>query len=159
MTKPCDIETIWLFDVLFRSFREDGTPPGGINLLEQVLPEGFSPPRHIHHNEDEIFYVIEGEIDFLVGDEPVAIRSGDTLVAPQGIPHTFMVTGTGAARVLTITTKGEFEAMARAAGRPAGHDGLPPRQSEPTPDQMAKFEAACRAYGIEVVGPPMRSAA
>jgi mannose-6-phosphate isomerase-like protein (cupin superfamily) len=159
MTRPCDVEAIWLFDVLFRSFRDEGAPPGGINLLEQVLPEGFSPPRHIHHNEDEIFYVLEGELEFRVGDEPVTLRPGDTLVAPRGIAHTFLVICTGGARMLTITTKGEFEAMARAAGRPAEADALPPRQAAPTHTQMAVFEAACRANGIEVVGPPLCSAA
>lgn len=159
MTKPCDVEAIWMLDGLFRSFREDGAAPGGVNLLEQVLPEGFSPPRHIHHNEDEIFYMIEGEIRFVVGDEPVTVRKGDTLVAPKGIAHTFLVTSPGGARMLTVTTEGEFEAMARAAGRPAEHDGLPPRQAEPAPEQIAKLEAACRANGIEVVGPPLRAAA
>ncbi len=158
MTKPCEIEAIWILGALFRSFRQDGAPPGGVYLLEQVLLEGFSPPRHIHHNEDETFYMIEGEIEFLVGDEMVTIRPGDILVAPKGIAHTFLVTSPGGARMLTVTTEGEFESMARSAGRPAEYDGLPPRQEKPTPEQRAQLEAACRANAIEVVGPPLAMA-
>ncbi|MCA0043580.1 cupin domain-containing protein [Celeribacter litoreus] len=159
MPKLCDVEAIWMLGGVFRSFRQDGAPPGGTYLLEQVLPHGFSPPRHIHHNEDETFYMLAGEISFLVGDEIVKIRAGDVLCAPKGVPHTFVVTSEEGARMLTITDKGEFEAMVRTAGHVADYDGLPPNTGEPTSEDILRLEAACRANGIEVVGPPLAAAA
>jgi quercetin dioxygenase-like cupin family protein len=52
---------------------------------------GGAPPLHIHHNEDEAFFVIAGEITFFVGDERIEATAGDFVFAPRGIPHAFLV--------------------------------------------------------------------
>src|SRR5213592_4562362 len=55
--------------------------------IETDDPRGSGPPWHLHHNEDETFYVLEGEVTVLVGDERIDLDAGDYCFAPRGIAH------------------------------------------------------------------------
>jgi quercetin dioxygenase-like cupin family protein len=159
MPGPCRKENLWMLGALFRVHVRDGDNANGVYVLEQVLPPGFSPPLHIHYSEDEVFYMLAGEIRFQVGEATVTVRSGDTLMAAKGVGHSFIVTSAEPAHMLTMTREGDFERMVRTVGRPAERDELPPQDGAPTPEEMAAFEAACRVSKIEVVGPPLAQAA
>jgi quercetin dioxygenase-like cupin family protein len=124
----------------------------GISVLEHWASQGDSPPLHIHHDEDEIFHVLEGEVRYRVGDQEHRARTGETLLAPKGIPHTYRVES-AEARMLTIT-RGEFENFIRAFGRPAEGGGLPSLSGPPTPEQAEALAHAGQQFGIELVGPP-----
>jgi len=125
----------------------------GISVLEHTLPFGDSPPLHMHHDEDELFYILEGEVLFQIGGNSVVAKAGDAFVAPRRQPHGFRVASSGGARLLTIT-RGGFEATVRTASRPAEADGLPD-PVEPTPEMQASLGVICAANGIELLGPPM----
>jgi quercetin dioxygenase-like cupin family protein len=125
----------------------------GISVLEHRASQGDSPPLHIHHDEDEVFHVLEGEVRYRVGDHEHRARAGETLLAPKGIPHTYRVESTEA-RMLTIT-RGAFESFIRAIGRPAEHNGLPDLSGPPTPEQAEALARTCQQFGIELVGPPL----
>lgn len=125
----------------------------GISVLEHRLPFGDSPPLHVHHDEDELFYVLEGEVRFQIGNRAQVARAGGALVGPRGQPHGFRVLSKGGARLLTIS-RGGFEAMVRTASRPAETEALP-APIEPTPAMQASLGAICAANGIELVGPPL----
>jgi len=148
-------EKFWFLDTLVTIHVAERTNADRISVIEHRTPYGFSPPLHIHHTEDEIFHILAGEARFTVGGKALTVRAGDTLVAPKGVPHSFIVTSQEDAVWLNITTNGDFEGMLRAAGRPAEHEGLPPRLAEPSPKQAAALDRACRAHGIELIGPPM----
>jgi mannose-6-phosphate isomerase-like protein (cupin superfamily) len=78
--------------------------------LSQLLGRdrrGGAPPLHIHHREDETFYVIAGEITFFVGDRRIEARAGDFLFAPKGVPHAFLVTSRPAQRAGPTLDSGE----------------------------------------------------
>ncbi len=145
--------SLWFLNthVIVRVSARDGS--GGISILEHRASRGDSPPLHIHHNEDEIFHVLEGEVRYHVGDRERRARAGETLLAPKGIPHTYRVESSEA-RMLTIT-RGEFENFVRAFGQPAKREGLPEPSGPPTPEQAEPLAQACRQYGIELVGPPL----
>ena len=64
------------------------------------MPPGGGPPPHIHRNEDETFYVVEGQIDFLLGDETVTGGPGDFVNVPRGTVHRFRNSGTSAAMMI-----------------------------------------------------------
>ena len=126
---------------------------GGIAVLEHQLPFGAAPPTHVHHDEDEVFHILEGAIRFRVGDAERIGRAGDTVTAPRGVPHAFRVESPLGARVITVT-RGGFEAMVRSVSRPAEDAGLPPREA-PTPAMIEAMGDACRANGIDLLGPPL----
>ena len=152
-SEAADHRNLWFLNthVTIRISSQDGSD--GISVLEHRASQGDSPPLHIHHDEDEIFHVLEGEVRYRVGDQERLARAGETLLTPKGIPHTYRVES-AEARMLTIT-KGEFEHFVRAFGRPDERDGLPDPSGPPTPEQAEALARTCRQFGIDLVGPPL----
>jgi quercetin dioxygenase-like cupin family protein len=111
----------------------------GYALIEVFGPLGHQPPLHVHRDEDEGFYVLEGELALWVGDETRTLRSGEFLLAPRQVPHTVRV-GDAGARYLVIAGA-RFEAFVRAVGALAS----------PGPEPLARLAAE---HGIELLGPP-----
>jgi mannose-6-phosphate isomerase-like protein (cupin superfamily) len=125
---------------------------GGVcGLLEMVLPPGFGPPVHIHAHEDELFWILEGELKALVGDQVVAAGPGGFVFLPRGVPHAFRVEGDTPARFLVTILPGGGEQYFVDVGRPAEHDGFPP----PAPIDPAKLAPLWAKHGITPVGPPL----
>ena len=124
-----------------------------LSVLEMTLPFDAAPPRHVHHDEDEVFHILDGRIRYELGDETVVRQAGDTVLAPRGVPHGFRVISPEGARVLTIT-RGGFETMVRNASRPAERAGLPQPEA-PSPDMQAALAAFAAAEAITLLGPPI----
>jgi len=146
---------LWFLDtrMVIRVSCDDGAD--GVSVLEHQAAYGDSPPLHVHHNEDEIFHVIQGELQFRLGDRDLHATAGDTVLAPKGVPHTYRAVSAKGARWLTITRGEQFERFVSALGRQATHDGLPESSGPPTPEQAAALSAAAERYGIALVGPPL----
>lgn len=155
MKTPDQIDKLWFLDTLVRIHVARDGGADGMSVMEHVVPYGSSPPLHIHHTEDEIFHMLAGEIRLLVDGTEIRARAGDTLLAPKGKPHSFVVTAPAGARWLTMTNGGDFERMVRAAGRPAERDALPPHAGRPSREQIDALAAVCRENRIELVGPPL----
>ncbi len=153
MSMESDANGLWFGNghVLIRLARADNADC--ISVLEHHLPFDDAPPLHVHHDEDEIFYLLEGEVRLQVGGGVLIGRAGDTLLAPRGVPHGYRVVSPGGARLLTIT-RGGFEAMVRAASRPAPAVVLP-EPTVPTFEMQANLAARCAAQRIELLGPPI----
>jgi hypothetical protein len=99
--------------------------------------------------EDELLYVLEGEILVAIDGEEHLVGAGGVAFAPRGVPHAFLVTSP-TARLLTLLTPGSAEAFYRGAGEPAAADADP---SGPV-DFARVQEAAERSGGMRVLGPP-----
>lgn len=142
-------EQLWFLGnlVTVRVSREQSG--GSFSLLECLGARGDSPPPHVHHDEDEVFHVIEGELTLTVDGEPATVPAGETAFAPRGVPHTYRVES-AQARWLVLTAPGEFESFVRAASRPAEQATLPP-PVEPTPEQVAGLARLSAAHGIELL--------
>src|SRR5205809_4623559 len=63
----------------------------GISVLEHRVPYGFSPPLHLHRDEDEVLHVLEGEFRMTIKDQEQRLVAGDVLLMPKGVPHTYRV--------------------------------------------------------------------
>ncbi|TXN72339.1 cupin domain-containing protein [Methylobacterium sp. WL6] len=121
-----------------------------LSLIEHHMSEGFAVPLHVHHDEDESFYILQGEVRMQIDNEVRRLAPGDALTVSGGTPHSFRIVSPEA-RLLSMTT-GRFEAMIRRLARPAQNEGLP-LQAEPTDEEVAAVVAACAAHGIEFQGP------
>jgi hypothetical protein len=64
---------------------------GRFALIEALTRKGNCPPRHIHRNEDESFYILEGEITALIGDQTIRGTPGTLIFGPRGVPHSFEI--------------------------------------------------------------------
>ncbi|MCB9282680.1 MAG: cupin domain-containing protein [Lewinellaceae bacterium] len=126
-----------------------------ISVLEHQAYHGDSPPLHIHHTEDEVFLVLEGEFRFVIGSNEHRLRAGDTILAPKGIPHAYRVESINGGKWITITTGHDFENFVKAISRPAEGDVLPERLGPPTEAFKLELAAKSAEYNIEIVGPPL----
>jgi quercetin dioxygenase-like cupin family protein len=124
---------------------------GAYGLIEVTIPPGFSPPQHIHHREDESFYVLDGGLTVQCGEQTISASAGSYVFLPRDVPHSFVVEGDTPVRMLNITSPGGGEHFFAAAGRPAESEGLPPLG----PPDIDRLRAASQQYGSELVGPPL----
>jgi len=145
---------LWFLNtfVTVRVSEKDGQD--GISILENRVPYGDSPPLHIHHTEDEIFHILEGEVLFKIGEQEHRLGTGETFIAPKGVPHTYRVESPLGGRWLTVTVKGDFEHLVRAMARPAERLELPEPAGELSDEAIQILTETAAQYKIEVVGPP-----
>jgi quercetin dioxygenase-like cupin family protein len=126
-----------------------GADTGGrMAILEVTEPPGAEAPRHVHHNEDEAFWVLDGEVTFDVGGTKIAAKRGDYAFGPRDVPHSFRV-GPSGCRMLFIVTPAGFEDLVRLISVPATDRTLPSEPQEP-PDTEGLGELIAR-YGCEIV--------
>lgn len=145
---------LWFFDTLVHFPVSHADGEDGFSVLDSVAGRGDSPPLHIHHTEDEVFHVLEGELVLRAGTETLTVTAGETVLAPKGVPHTYIVV-TEQARWLAVTRGGDFERFVLEASRPAETDALPPKGGPPTEEQLRAFAELALRHGIELVGPPL----
>ena len=142
-------EARWWFGAL-AVIRATAADTGGqMSIVEITEPPGTEAPLHVHHREDEGFWILEGDLTFEVGDKTIPAGPGDYLFGPRDIPHRYMVGDTGC-RMLFIFTPGGFEDAVRAMSVPAQTRALPPADA-PGPDDE-QMMAAVEAAGCEIVG-------
>src|SRR5579875_1631173 len=89
---------------------------GAYGLIESLAPAGFGPPLHVHHREDEAFWILEGHLTVRCGEQTFAAGPGTYTFLPRGIPHTFAVEGDSPARILSICSPGGLEQYFVQAG-------------------------------------------
>lgn len=118
-------------------------------LFENLVPVGFESPYHVHRAEDETFYVLDGEVEFISGDSLITGGPDSYVFLPRDIPHGFRVAGTAPARVLVLTTPGGFEGFVTEMGEPASSLTLP----DPTEPDMDKLMGLATKYQLEILGP------
>ncbi|MBX2967614.1 MAG: cupin domain-containing protein [Cyclobacteriaceae bacterium] len=125
---------------------------GNYCLIELYATSEGSPPWHVHQNEDESFYVIEGELTISVGDKTYKAKKGDYILAPKNIPHTYTVDGSGFARVLLMCSPAGFEEAVRAMSEPA--TSLVPPNPEGAEIDFEIISEVANKYGVKFVEPP-----
>jgi quercetin dioxygenase-like cupin family protein len=135
---------IWFLHNRVRIHISSAQTDGSFALLESTGPAGDQTPLHVHHLDDEGFYVLEGEITLWAGDEKHVLGAGESILAPRGVPHTLRV-GDRDARWLVTSTPAGFEAFVRAVG------STEPQAALPSPDELTRVASE---HGIEILGPP-----
>ena len=108
-------------------------------VADAIMPEGASPPAHVHAALDDSFYILDGRMVIHCGDKEWKAGRGSWVQFPAGVPHTFRVLG-GPARILLVHADDSFLAAVREIGRPATGTNVPDTKQGPT---------------ISNVGPPM----
>jgi mannose-6-phosphate isomerase-like protein (cupin superfamily) len=81
---------------------------GAYAILEQKIPAGHGPPLHVHRHETEIFYILEGQFEVVIGGQTVPASPGALVVGPRNIPHTFRNVGSDVGRLLLTVIPGRF---------------------------------------------------
>ena len=122
------------------------TTNGTFTALENVIAPQQGPPEHIHIREDEIYYILDGQLRFKVDQELLDAPTGSLVFIPRGTPHCFQNTGQDPARLVMFTPAGMerfFEGTAK----------LPPGPFDPQ-----AYRAVAHSAWMEVVGKPLAEA-
>jgi quercetin dioxygenase-like cupin family protein len=127
----------WFFGMLAEIKASAADTGGMYTLVEITAPAGLEAPLHVHYNEDEGFYVLEGSATIQVGDETVELGPGQHAYGPRDVPHRFTI-GPEGARMLWVLTPGGFENLVVEASVPAETPTVPPAHVLP-PENAAEI--------------------
>ena len=148
-------DQLWFLDTYITIRISEADGEDGISVLEHRAPHGDSPPLHIHHTEDEVFQILEGEFRFLIDGQEHRAGAGEIVFAPKGTPHSYRVESVAGGRWQTITVNRDFERFVREMARPAERPELPEPAGEPSDEAKQALTEMASQYNIEIVGPPL----
>lgn len=116
---------------------------GIVGVFEATIPAKSGPPIHIHHNEDEVIHIVDGEFEFWLDGQIMRRSPGHSVFLPRDIPHTFRVVGERPGRTLAILTPGGMEEFfIEAASR-----------NLRIPADMGEIAELAGRHGLEFLGP------
>ncbi|MFB4305275.1 cupin domain-containing protein [Actinomadura sp. GTD37] len=118
---------------------------GALGAVEVAGPGGAAPPPHVHHQEDEAFYILEGEYSVFVGDDVITASPGTWVWGPRDVPHGYQVHSEWG-RHLSLVLPGGFETFFEESAAIATPDADPR-------DAMSDLTAIAARYGVEFLGP------
>jgi len=118
---------------------------GDLYTFESTRVKNGGPTLHVHANQDEWWYILEGEFKIKIGEDLFEAKAGDSVFGPRGVPHTFSKVGEGTARmIITFQPAGKMEEFFIAIS-----EGVMKGKSEKEQDDFRKL------HGFERVGPPI----
>jgi quercetin dioxygenase-like cupin family protein len=123
-------EGIWFIGSFMRFKATAESTGGAFTLIDEIAGPGRQSPPHIHHSEDETFWIIEGEVTFTCGDEVHVAGPGSFVFLPRDIQHNFRVTSDIPARMLLWISPAGLEGFFKEMGEPGSIDEAP-AQSAP----------------------------
>ena len=141
----------WQVDILWTLLASSEQTGGSYTLLEQICPRDSGPSPH-YHDQDEAFYILDGEITYLANGETIKGVAGSFVWVPRGTVHSFRV-DSETARILNSYTPGGFERVIIALGEPAPQRILPPK-GRPMHGDQEKIMRVIEEIGMHVVNEP-----
>ena len=145
----------WHMGALMRWHVTSSASGGLLAVGEAIVRRGGEPPMHVHAREDEVWFVLEGEVTFQRGHERIEARAGDAVTLPRGVAHGFAVR-TAEARILHMYTPSGVEAAFQQLSVAAPGAVLPPAPAGPPSEEtIRQLETVFEAHGVTFVGPPL----
>jgi mannose-6-phosphate isomerase-like protein (cupin superfamily) len=147
------LSDVWFFGGARCSVKTGGEQTEGRLFQVHVTePQGSGPPLHVHHNCDETFYVVDGELVIVVGDERIEAGPGDFVFGPSGVPHAYVVRSAQAELLASFASASMDRFFEEVGGVPVVPGAAPPAPFYPDPE---KFARDAGTWGVEIVGPPL----
>lgn len=146
--KPGEGRVIAVVGDVYRFLAVGEETGGKYALWEAIVPPGGGPPPHVHSREEEGFYVLEGEVTFLVGEERIVAGPGVFINMPVGTQHTFKNESGQPARMLISVAPAGLEQMFFEVGLPVPEGTQ--SASPPSREEIERLLAAAPRYGIEI---------
>lgn len=119
---------------------------GLLAFFHLTAPPMSGPPRHVHTREDELFYVLQGELVFELDGAQHTVRQGGTVYLRRGVVHAYQNFTDADAQLLIATTPGDFAVFFEEMSAMTPPGGMP---------EMGPLLALHERYGLTIVGPPM----
>ncbi len=124
------------------TFKVTPQDSNGLLIIENTFHAKGGPLRHLHYDQDEWFYCVEGDFIIEVGQERFKLNAGDSILAPRQVPHVWAYVGDAQGRMLiAFMPAGKMEAFFHEVTKA---NAMPPQDPE-----------LLRAHGMELIGPPL----
>jgi quercetin dioxygenase-like cupin family protein len=120
---------------------------GSFSIVEATEPLGGGAPLHVHHEEAEGFYILDGTVELTCGEQTVTAHAGDFVYTPKHVPHKYVVVGDKPARLLLLFSRPGFENFFAEGGSPIDQ----PPAGPPNPDALRSL---VEKYGMELLEIP-----
>jgi quercetin dioxygenase-like cupin family protein len=143
-------DALWAMGSLFEMKLSAAETGGAIGLAEVTQPAGIRTPLHVHRDEAEVFYVLDGRLRYEADGRLHQLGAGSTMYLPPGVAHRFAIDED--ARILVFAAPGRLLELYRQVGLPADERTVPP---DPDPTELARWGLHAPAFGLEVLGPPL----
>ena len=151
ISSPDAQPAIWFLGALTQVLLSGEQTGGAFSLTELLARRGNASPIHVHDRDDETFFVLDGELRVVVGEDDHTAGPGTAALLPRRLRHAYVVTS-ATARFLVLHAPAGFEQFAAEVGEPAQARTLPPPPEGP-PDLEALARTAAR-HGITILAPP-----
>lgn len=148
LLSPSEGEKIWITGDTLWFKATSAETDGAYTVIEVNSLPGNGPPPHLHENEDESIYVIDGEFEILLGAKTMRAEPGGFVFVPKRTVHRFRCIGDGPGKVLLHFTPGGIEGFFREAGVSVTNDGLAPLVDSA---EITRTEMAGKRYGLHVI--------
>jgi mannose-6-phosphate isomerase-like protein (cupin superfamily) len=142
----------WFLNTLHIVLAKSDATGGAYSLIHLTASPDFHTPYHLHHDEDEAFYVLEGEITVICDGKKTVVGAGGYIFLPRGVPHGFRSSSPKDSRILLHIMPGKevgFVGMMLEMSVPFKADDLPPS----TPPDLQRLQALCKKNKIDILGP------
>jgi quercetin dioxygenase-like cupin family protein len=158
LSKPLQATTLddapayWFLNNLHILLAKSESTGGAYSLIHLSASPGFETPYHLHHTEDEAFYVLDGEFTFICDGKKTVLGAGGYIFLPRAVPHGLRCSSEKDSRVLTHVMPGTeigFVGMMLEMALPATERVL----REPTPPDFKRLTAICEKNKIDILGP------
>ena len=153
LLNPGEGDSFWVLGDLY-TFKVTGKQTNGaFTVVDQVIQPQSGPPPHIHHREDEAFYVLAGRFSFLCGDKQSIFEAGSFVYVPKGTLHTFKNIDAQQGRLLVTITPAGLEDFFYRIGTPAADLATPPAFD---PGVIDKLMQLAKDYQMDIRLPEMK---
>lgn len=146
-------ESLWVFGGLVRFYALGEDTGGAFTLLEEETSPQSAAFPHVHHEEDQAFYILEGDHEFVCDGQSFATKAGSFVYVPRGTVHWFTNVGTTPGRILVISTPaGGTEEFFFEVGEPAMDRSSPPPSSRgpETMEDIARLKEIAQRHGSDI---------
>jgi quercetin dioxygenase-like cupin family protein len=148
---PGEGKSFWTQGGHMATFKITSEDTGGAyTITEETWPPQVGPPPHIHHTQEEIFYVLQGEMEFVTDGTTTRATAGSVVRISRGVLRDYRNVGSEPARVLVLFAPGGFEGFFEEVGELVTDSSAPPEG----PPDVERLVAAAAKYGAEIPPPP-----
>ncbi len=143
----------WAMGMLFERLAGADETAGQLGASLVTQPPGQASPLHVHTQEAEAWFLLQGTMTYRAGERLIRMTAGDFIYLPQEVPHAFRTTGTGPVQFLALTLPGGLLDIYDEIGTPATERRLP--DAGVSDADIARWLELSPRYGLRVVGPPI----
>jgi quercetin dioxygenase-like cupin family protein len=156
---PGESPATWAMGSLFEHLGSGSDTGGAFAVSLVTQPPGIATPLHVHTNEAEAFYILDGTLTYRAGEDLHHLSQGSFIYLPLGVPHAFRITGDEPARLLAIVAPGGLMDLYDEVGIPATEHRLPGSDGLPMDEEIRRWNEVGPRYGLTVIGPPIPATA